>query len=162
MKKRLTFVLMLGVCLAGGSQKAQAQVEVGPRVGFDIVGDVEELFLGADARIHLPAMPLQINGAFDFYFTDEKYDEFVQFSINALYEFGVANAAFTPYAGGGLGISSSEPKGSNKQQTDVGLNVIGGAVFSAGTLRPFAQAQITFGDPDLFTIGGGLLFSIGR
>lgn len=161
MKKRLTLVLMLGVGLVGGFQEAQAQVEVGPRIGFDIVGDVEELFLGADARVHLLAVPLQINGAFDFYFTDEMFDEFVQFSINALYEFGVANAAFTPYAGGGLGISSSERKGSNNRRTDVGLNVIGGAVFSAGNLRPFAQAQITFGDPDLFTLGGGLLFTIG-
>lgn len=166
MKKRLTFVLMLGVCLVGGFQEAQAQIEVGPRLGFDLAGDVEEFFVGADARVGLAAAPVVLNGAFDYYFVEENFD-FWQLSFNALYEFGIANAAFDPYAGLGIGISKWSRDNDfrdfpNNGDSDVGLNVIGGATFGLGNLKPFVQAQITFGDVDLFTVGGGLLFSIGQ
>ncbi len=166
MKKLLTFVLVFGVCVVGGLHEAQAQVEIGPRLGFDLIGDVEEFFVGADARLDLAALPVILNGAFDIYLVGENLD-FWQLSFNAFYEFGLANVAFSPYVGGGIGISRTSRDfdlgdfGNGASDTDVGLNLIGGATFGFGSLKPFAQAQITFGDVDLLTIGGGLLFSIG-
>ncbi len=166
MKKLLTFVLMFGVYVVGGLHEAQAQVEIGPRLGFDLIGDVEEFFIGADARLDLAALPVVLNGAFDIYLVEENLD-FWQLSFNAFYEFGLANVAFSPYVGGGIGISRTSLDfdlgdfGNDASDTDIGLNLIGGATFGFGSLKPFAQAQITFGDVDLLTIGGGLLFSIG-
>ena len=169
MKKRLTFVVVfaLGLLVGLHEVQAQAQIEIGPRLGFDLAGDVEEFFIGADGRVGLTTLPLVLNGAFDFYFVEENLD-FWQLSFNALYEFGIANAAFDPYVGGGIGISRASLDlggglfGDDASDTDVGLNFIGGATFGFGSLKPFAQAQITFGDVDLLTIGGGLLFSIGN
>ena len=167
MKFFLTFVLVFGVCLVGGLHEARAQIEIGPRLGFDLTGDVEEFFIGVDARLDLPALPVVLNGAFDIYLVDENFD-FWQLSFNALYEFGIANVAFSPYVGLGLGLSRTSLDldlgdfGIDASDTDIGLNLIGGATFGFGSLKPFAQAQITFGDVDLLTIGGGLLFSIGR
>lgn len=136
----------------------QARLEIGPRVGFDIAGDIEELFIGIDARAEVAALPIQLNGAFDFYLTEENVD-FFQLSLNALYTFGVDNQMFTPYSG--IGIAISRAQVGDFDDTDVGFNLIGGARFGFGTLRPFAQAQITFGDVDVVTVAGGILFRIG-
>lgn len=152
-----------------GLNEAQAQtvIEVGPRAGFDIGGDVEELFIGAEGRIGLESLPVLINPAFDYYFAEEDVTIF-QFSANALYKFGVDNQAFTPYAGAGIGFTRvsvdtefDEVFGFDSSSTETGINLIGGAEFETGSLKPFVQAQITLGDIDLFTIGGGLLFPIG-
>lgn len=165
MKKWTALLLLFSLLVLGGLQEtyAQTSIDIGPRLGFDIAGDVEEFFVGADARIGVGSLPVLLNGTFDFYFVDN-YD-FWQFSANALYEFGVDNQAFTPYAGAGIGISRYSTDfgvgGPEESNSDVGLNVIGGAIFEVGSLRPFTQAQITFGDYDLFTICGGLLFTIG-
>ncbi len=163
--KKSYFPLLLVLFLAAGAHQAQAQAGafVGPRAGFDIVGDVDDFFLGADGRLELPGLPIVLNGAFDFYFTEGNAD-FVQLSLNALYEFGVDNRSFTPYGGLGLGLSRAGSglfRESGSKFT-TGLNLLGGARFGAGNLRPFVQAQITFGDVDLFTVGGGLLFNVGR
>ena len=169
MKKFLTVALVVGLFVIGGLNEAQAQVqiEVGPRLGFDLVGSVEEFFIGVDGRVDLAALPVALNGTVDIYLVGDNFD-FWHLGIHALYEFGVATVAFDPYVGGGIGISRWSRDDDffgnfpGDGDSDVGLNLIGGATFGFGNLKPFAQAQITFGDVDLFTIGGGLLFSIGN
>lgn len=90
-----------------------------------------------------------------------------------------SNAVFTPYAGLGLGVThvSFDPDAPlnllEDEETDYGLNVIGGAAFGAGPVRPFAQARITLGDHMAFlneddeggagyALMGGLLFRLGQ
>ena len=172
MKSLSLLAVLLALVVAIHPQQAHAQptVEVGPRVGLDL-GDIEEGFIGADARIATEALPVLINPAVDFYFVDsgvEGVDQSIfAIDINALYPFGVDNQAFTPYAGGGLGIVRSSVDvdagafgSTGESTTDVGLNLVGGAVFQAGTLKPFAQAKINVGgDVTLFNVMGGLLFS---
>ena len=168
MKKLTAFVLLFGVFVGFGLEQAQAQtqIEIGPRAGFDLAGNVEEFFIGFDSRFALSNFPVLLNGTFDYYFVDG-FDLW-QLSFNALYEFGVDNQSFSPYAGAGIGISrvSSDLDqgvlgGIDDSTNDLGLNLIGGATFGVGNLKPFAQAQITFGDVELFALTGGLLFSIG-
>ncbi len=146
--------------------EAQARIDVAPRLGFDLVGDVEEFFLGVDARIGLRAVPFVLNPAFDYYFTEGNLNVY-QFSVNALYP--IRYPGMRPYVGGGIGFTriSIDRDGRrfgafDKSNTDVGLNLIGGVVFRTGNLRPFVQGQITFGDLDLFTVAGGLLFRLAR
>ena len=168
MKKLTAFVLLFGMLVGFGVQQAQAQtkIQLGPRLGFDLAGNVEEFFLGADSRFVFPNFPVTLNGALDYYFADN-FDIW-QLSFNALYEFGVDNQSFTPYAGAGIGISRVSVDldlgafgGFDGSDTDFGLNLIGGATFGQGNLTPFAQAQITFGDVELFALAGGILFTIG-
>lgn len=161
----LTAALFLLVGL--NDAHAQATIEVGPRAGFDVGGDVEELFIGADGRIGLASLPVLLNPAFDYYFTEDNLTVF-QFSANALYEFGIDNQMFTPYAGAGIGFTRvsidtdvGDFFGFDTSSTETGINLIGGAQFETGNLKPYVQAQITLGDIDLFTIGGGLLFGVG-
>jgi hypothetical protein len=146
-----------------GAAPAQAQTDfrLGPRLGADF-GDADAVFIGADARIDTPALPITINPAFDIYFVDP--GSLVAISGNALYSFGVANQVFDPYAGGGLGIyrRGFENAGSS---TDLGLNFIFGAEFSVGGVQPFAEAQVSpvFFENDtatLFSLKGGVLFNL--
>lgn len=140
--------------------RGQTNVMVGPRIGLD-AGDIEEPFIGADVRIGLPASPITINPTFDYYFTDDPLTYWA-LSANALYRFGVDNQVFTPYSGAGLGIYRSSVDGSGGS-SDLGVNVLFGAEFSLGSLRPFLEAQYSpvFSDGNttsLFNVKGGLLF----
>lgn len=142
-------------------------IKIGARLGTDVAGDIEEEFIGVDARIGLPSLPVVINPAFDFYFTPDAYD-FFQFSVNALLELNTpALPNVAPYAGAGLGISRistadvDTPFGNfSASDTDIGLNLVGGASLSAGSFTPFAQLQLTLGSPDLVTVAIGILFNV--
>ena len=152
--------LVLGLL---GPSTAQAQVKLGPRLGFD-AGDVEGAFIGADVRFGTAALPVTLNPTFDIYFPDA--GSFWGLSGNALYTFGINNQVFDPYAGGGLGVyrRSIDVGTVDASSTDLGLNFLFGAEFSAGGLSPFLEAQVTpifaDGSSTLFTIKGGLLFSL--
>lgn len=174
--RRFTALLAL-VLLATGFQTADAQIQFGPRVGFD-VGDAEGLMIGVDALLRPGSLPVAVAPFFDYYLIDE--DDFFGNSLindvdinvnvfnigaNALYEFGVDNEAFTPYAGAGLALTYSTiggddvPSFIDDSDTDVGLNLVGGSYFMLGGFEPYAQATIKLGgDFELFTVMLGLRF----
>ncbi|MDX1430408.1 MAG: hypothetical protein R3282_08975 [Rhodothermales bacterium] len=146
----------------------QADAQVGPtvdlgiRLGTDIAGDVEDEFLGVDARIGLPTLPVVINPAFDFYFTSDPVD-FYQFSVNALLAVNTAALpTIAPYVGAGLGISRTSVSVDTSigdvsaSDTDIGINLVGGGAITVGSIKPFAQVQLTLGNPDLVTVAIGL------
>lgn len=171
--KRLTLVIsaivFLFIC-APTTAHAQTSIAVGPRLGID-VGDIEEVFIGADVRISSPNLPVEINPTFDFYFTDDPLT-FWSLSANALYPIGTNNEMFTPYAGAGLGIYRTSIDEVDTgfgtfgggSSTDIGLNLVFGARFMLDSVTPFAEAQyspvFTEGSTtNLFNIKGGLLFA---
>ena len=164
MKRSTLFILALFLVATTHEARAQATIEIGPRVGYEI-DNLNELIIGADARIGTAALPVVINPAVDYYFVDGA--SMIQFTGNALYEFGIDNELFTPYAGAGVAVTrySVDVDESvieiDNSTTDVGLNVVGGARFGFGNLRPFVQAQLTFGDIEPVSIVGGVLFSLG-
>ena len=180
MQKFTASLPLLTIFVFAGLQAAQAQtkIELGPRIGLDI-DDVEEFFVGVDARFSPASLPVQINLTFDYYFVDDVpfFREFVnisliQIGINALYQFEIEDQGFTPYAGAGLAITRSSVETSFEEfafgdtqfsdtDTEAGLNLIGGTTFGSGSLKPFAQLQLTLGDAEFVTIGGGLLFRVG-
>lgn len=139
---------------------AQAQVDVrlGPRLGVDF-GDVEEAFVGADARIDAAVLPVTVNPALDVYFVDE--GSFWSLSGNALYTFPVGVQVLDPYVGAGFGIYRFS---NGVSSTDLGLNFLLGTEFQVGGVRPFAELQVSpiFREDsvNLFSLKGGVLFSL--
>lgn len=171
--KHLTLCLALAstlLLLDVGTAHAQTSFVIGPKVGYEI--DIfEALAVGADLRIGTPSLPVMINPSFDYYFLDDNGfgdRSAYQITVNALYNFGFNNQVFTPYAGAGVAITRSSVETERgdvevSDATDVGANLVGGAVFGFGGLRPFVQAQLTVGgDVQPVTLAGGLLFAFGR
>lgn len=173
--KRFTVLTALAFLLAAAVPlSSHAQFKVGPRATID-VGDIEEFAIGGDVRYDLSQVdaPIQLSGAFDFYFaddvqvgTEEASRTVFTVDLNGHYVFPT-EGTISPYAGAGLGITSvsidiDTPTGDfGGDDTDIGLNVVGGVEFQTGSVRPFAQGQFTLGgDFDRFGITGGVLFSL--
>jgi opacity protein-like surface antigen len=162
--------LLLALIISVPDAHAQVSIELGPRAGYDIGGDIDELFLGADARFGLADIPVDVGVTFDYYLMEENISLF-QLSVNAYYDFALADAGFVPYAGAGIGISRmsfdygdefGEWFGSSSaSSSDTGINLLGGIRFPMGGFTPYAQAQFTIGDLDLLTLSGGLLIPLG-
>ncbi len=150
----LAFALALGLLTSDAT--AQTWVEAGPRVGFD-VGNVEELLIGAEARIGHDELTIEVQPALDVYLAEN--GSFVTLSTNVLYLLPVEEERFTPYAGAGLGFSFYDVDG--EDQSDTGFNLVGGFRFHAErAFTPFVQTQVTLGEVDLIAITGGLLFGL--
>jgi hypothetical protein len=174
-------LLAFGLVLPPGGAHAQmedggtqATIKIGPRIGLPVgdLSDAGTLFFGAEGRVDLGDLPVAANASFDYYLTDIDNTSYFAVDLNALYEFGIENQSFVPYAGGGLGITrvSFETEGvdvpgegtiggASSSDTEIGLNLVGGARFPVGSVEPFAQLNATLGgDGQRVGITGGLLF----
>lgn len=163
----LAAALMLAFVLPANAQVQSSAI--GPRLGIDL-GDVEEVFVGADFRFSSTDFRLIFNPTFDYYFTDDPVT-FWSVSANALYPFGVddMNQSFTPYAGAGVGIFRTSVDGQaggmfGASSTDLGVNLKFGAIIPGGAIAPFVEAQYSpvFAENsyNLFNVKGGLLIGL--
>lgn len=152
LRRLFLLFLVLGL-IPPTATEAQTSVKVGPRVGIP-AGDIHlvggDLFVGGEARIETAALPVVINPSFDYYLMDERRiggsptsQSLFRVDVNALYPFGDDNGVFSPYAGGGLGITrysyDADPRNRRSKDTEVGLNLVGGGRFHLGRVEPFAQ-----------------------
>lgn len=173
--KRFTVLTAFAFLLAAAVPlSSQAQFKVGPRATID-VSDIDAFAIGGDVRYDLSQVeaPIQLSGAFDYYFaddvvigTEEVSQTIFTVDLNGHYMIPT-EGAIAPYAGAGIGITSvsfdiDTPIGNvGGDDTDIGLNLVGGIEFQAGSVRPFAQGQFTVGgDFDRFGITGGILFAL--
>lgn len=169
MMKRLVVLLtaLFLVVALPSETKAQTSLQLGPRVGMDI-GDIEDPFLGIDARITSTDFPVVINPTFDYYLVGEGRT-FWSLSGNVLYPFGAEEHRFSFYGGVGLGIYRFSVEASAPDlpfrggSTDIGANFLVGTMISAEALTPFAGLKYTTvfadGSPTLFGLKGGILVS---
>ena len=164
MRNRLSLTLLPLLALLLVPAGAHAQNAIGPHLGInlDTPAGGDDFFVGATAHINVPALPVIINPAFDYYIGTENYT-LLQLDANALVSFGVANVLFSPYAGGGLALSyfsfDDDDLDLDNSNTDVGINGIAGTFFNLASLRPFAEARITISDGTAVSVKGGLMFN---
>lgn len=179
MKMALRTCVLALLCIGLSVADAQAQLLVGPRAGYDI--DVENAFIGAEARLSVDQLPIPItiNPYADYFLVNSDVDEvldgvevdqrLVAIGANAIYEIGAGETTmFTPYAGAGVNVAYSAVETTEGDETvearatDVGMNLVGGAYFGTGTLRPFAEARFTtFTERNLLSLSGGVLIRLG-
>jgi len=146
--------------------RGQIDASAGPRLGIPI-GDLADdlgadVFLGGEARLRSPALPVVLKPSLDLYFSDDDEVTIFTIDLDAVYEFGDANQVFTPYAGGGLGITdvSIDTGPRDDDETDIGINLTGGARFLTEPVQPFVELDATIaGDFDRLAVTGGILFS---
>lgn len=150
----LLFIAVLIVSPA----RADIGIQAGPRTGIELDG--QHLSVGGDVRFTFPLSPLTLNLSFDYYFIEDQ--TLFQIGFNPLYYLPLATRHLSPYVGAGMGVTRfafpETSMGSDSNGVRVGLNLIGGVRFDLPVARPFAQAMVSLGEIDLYTIGIGVLF----
>ncbi len=157
MKRLLTTsVLALGALVAAADTSAQTRFGLG--AGFEFDDDAP--FVSAQMRTSRGvSIPLRFNPHVDFLFPGDDKTKF-QVGLNGLYDFGVSNVSFTPYAGVGLAIGYAKEPGRNGDDPDIepGANFLFGAEFNTATARPYLQLQVSTTRAMGASISGGILF----
>ena len=86
------------------------------------------------------------------------------FEINANGHYYFNTGSIEPYALAGLNFAFLSVKSSfgDSSNTEVGLNLGGGANFDIGSsIKPFGELRIVIGDADQLVLGGGVRFTLG-
>lgn len=155
--------LMLVVCAVAALVPAAAHAQgrltnaIGPRIGISM--DPDQLVLGGQLDLGELAPDLTFAPNLELGFGDDITT--IQINGDLHYHFLVQGSAWRPYVGGGLGVafySFDAPPGfqGDDSQTEVGLNIIGGAIVPtrAGS-RFFAELKLGIADlPDIKILAG--------
>jgi hypothetical protein len=165
---RTKIAILAAALSAASSSAALAQGTVtssGRSIQFGVqlsYADDAELGIGGRLRHSLrslfPRAPL--TGAFtaDIFFPGNSVDYF-ELNYNVVYNFTLASAPrVSPYVGGGLNFARISF--GNANNTDLGLNIVGGANFrSAGArVMPFVEIRVEAGGGEQLVLTGGILF----
>lgn len=124
---------------------------LGPRVGVPI---------------ELPAGHLNFNGSFDIFFPDDIDGgdvDYWELNGNVVYTFELPESTVEPYAGGGLSLARIEVTTSlgSGDDTDVGVNLLGGFRFPQEAIVPFVEGKFVLGGGEHFVLSGGIMVPIG-
>jgi hypothetical protein len=164
MRRSLAALVCLGLVIASaGEATAQGSrtVQFGPQLSW---GDDADLGVGGRAQVSVPATQFVIIGSFDLFFPDSDGGpdiDYWEINGNAVYEFDLAGeTTIRPYAGAGLNIAHAtrDLAGLGDSNTDLGLNLLGGARFDAGPIQPFIELRVEAEGGEQFVITGGVLF----
>lgn len=136
-------VLALALLVFALAPSVHAQISFAPVVGYDDRGQAPMLGLALEAGAPLYGAPLRpsVRGLVEYVFTDEDLDV-IHGTLDLIGRFGGGyGSAFTPYAKGGLAITSVDDR-FNDADIEVSANVGGGLDAS----RFFAEGEYAFGD----------------
>ena len=174
MKKLALFALALAATFA--APRAEAQFSLLPYIGYNTEDDTGfQVGIGTDfvAPFNIANLDLSIRPSVEYQFFD--LPDGVDVDVTALQFNGDVVARFAgsptlqPYGGAGIALfyQSFDDGDDSDSDTELGFNLFGGAEFSMGQLNPFAQARISFFDPefgdyDPFAIQVGLRVSLGN
>ncbi len=174
MRKLLTIGSLVILVLAPSA--GNAQVNLGGQLSF---ADDYDLGLGVRATFGLPTpAPLEIITTADYFFPDEVTGidrSYWEINANLVYLFNIPSSIVAPYAGGGLnfahasvstdlsafGIDLPGDLPAEKSQSDLGLNLLGGAKFNVGSITPFGELRIELNGGEQFVFTAGAMFRVG-
>lgn len=156
------FVLALAV-VGFGAGGAEAQAAFGVQGSW---GSDTDFGIGGRVLANVEQVNLEAVGSFDLFFPDDRGDDDVDYweiNGNLFYHIHLRDTnAVIPYVGGGVNIARFELDADS--QTEVGLNLAGGARFpTASDITPFAEAKYVIADEfnEQFVIAFGFLFGGG-
>ena len=165
MKIRVIAAVALALAVTFPVQ-GHAQWSLKTHGGYDL--DAEEFLIGAGVEFSIPGaaisgVPLTFAPAFDYYPGLDGASFFVM-DFDAHYPFPAKG--MTPYVGGGMYVSRVSvdfPTFGRVSDTDVGLNLKGGATFGTSSqVRPFTEARIRVGNGSTLTLKAGLSIQMGN
>lgn len=149
------FSLAVGFSLMTAAPSS-AQVHLGPQLSL---ADDADLGIGGRIVAGVPQYAgVEFAGSFDVFFPDGDVD-YWEVNANLIYNFEIREASvFRPYAGGGINIATADSPGRDSE-TDLGLNVLGGAKFpNEGPVTPFVELRGEIEGGEQFVLTAGVLF----
>jgi len=148
---------------------ARAQVGLGGQLNW---GDDVDLGIGVRGTYTLPTtLPLEIIGTFDYFFPSVGVSgidlNYWELNANIVYLIPVSSNVVAPYAGTGLNfahasVSATEFTDMSVSDTELGLNVLGGAKFNVGGFMPFGELRVELGGGEEVILTGGAMVPVGR
>lgn len=154
-----------------------AQISLGGQLS---VADDADFGIGARATFGLPTpTPLEIIATADYFFPDGGPGVDVSYweiNANLVYLFKIPASIVAPYAGGGLNFAHAsfstdlsefgfelpgEISTIDGSESDVGVNLLGGAKLNLGSLTPFGELRFELGGGEQVVFSGGVLFQLG-
>ena len=168
-------ILLAGLALVHlAPTQAEAQVNFGPYIAW---GDDADLGIGGRVDVGLgnafgvdsgPFQNLFLNSGVTYFFfdCDEGFDDvdcsWIEINGNLAVPFTMEGSSIQPYAGTGLNIArvsvESDEIDFDRDDTEVGLNVLGGIFFPISDLRGFGEIKFELGGGEQFVLSGGILF----
>lgn len=151
------------LALGPGAAPLQGQAAFGGQV---VAGTEQDFGVGGRVAFGLSELAPELEGAaeFNLFFPDGPTD-FWEINGNILYAFPLRNTrSVLPYAGGGLNIaridfdSPGDEDEFRDENTEVGLNLLGGVRFPSRTVAPYVEARGVISDADQLVFTFGVLF----
>jgi hypothetical protein len=156
--KKLLMALAAAALVGTVTTEANAQVSFGAQLS---IADDTDLGIGARANFGLPYTGVRVIASFDYFFPEVDGFDYFEINGNVAYSIPVLTPGFSPYVGGGLNLArASVDAGSlgDVSDTELGFNLLGGASFGIGPIKPFAELRIELGGGEQFVIAGGINF----
>lgn len=152
MKKLFLSAAVFAAVAVAAPQSAEAQ-RFGAEAAF---GSDTDFGIGGRTVVNVSnSVPLDFGGSFLLFFPDGPA-EYWEINANLWYPIPTTGGSTVPYVGGGLNIGHQSVSGFS--DTELGLNLGGGARFEMANTTPFIEARFVVGGVEQFVIGGGVLF----
>jgi len=129
-----------------------ADTKVGIRGGY--YTDIGDPFLGAELLTPV-AHRIYFNPNFEYVFDDNlRY-----WTLNGDFHYDFpTHRPYYVWAGAGLALVHTDPKGRGDGNNDVGANLLAGVGFKAGSVVPYFQAKVILKDGSEFALAFGIRF----
>ena len=167
MRKKISMLLFMLLISVGAMQTVQAQLQIG---GGLIYGtEIEEFGIQGNATLNIPG-PIRLAADIGIFFVDDVGNldtSLWEINFNGHYLFpGIPKA--NVYGLAGINIVTASVEGQvlgvtfDESDSELGLNVGGGAEIPIGFAKLFGELKYVLGDADQAVFTGGLRFSIGK
>jgi hypothetical protein len=151
----LAVALSIGIAALCSSPSA-ADVDVGVRGG--VYTDVGEPFLGADLLMRISDTRWFFNPSLEYVFVDP--GDLATLNLDAHYDLDTDNDDLYVWLGGGPAIvfRDDEGRGDDEDDTDLGLNLLGGVGWQLEAFVPYVQAKALIADDSEVVLAVGVRF----
>lgn len=145
--RSIAALAMAAALLVAGPDGVRAQLHLGGQASLAFErsgseGNESVPGVGLRAVLGLPAIPVEVHGSADYFFSScEPVDcSFWEVNANAIFRISTSGTPLRPYLGAGLNYQSFTLDESDSRGT--GLNILGGFELGATPLiRPFVEAR---------------------
>lgn len=149
-------LLVLAIAAAPGSARAFGFSGVGGKLGYsspeDLDGTAE---LGLHAELERPGTHVHLLPNLMYWNVDRVRD--VSPNVDLYYHFR-PEGRMSPYVGGGLGLNFVHNARSDRGQTDLGMNLVGGLRFPGSAHHYFLEGRFTASDINQVSVLTGVTF----